>query len=255
MRHPLGFAGHVHYLTHHVREQGTLRLEEAIRKMTSMPAAHFGLWDRGLLRAGYSADVVVFDWDELDDVSTTEQPPVYARGVEHVLVNGETSSTARRTPAPVRGVNCSAGRPDGSTSAPTCTRFRPRRCGRRCASGAGLGDLRRGPVGERVAAARGRPARQGSGDLGAHLRDGEPRRTDDSRAARQRGRARGRVPRPQLGGDGDQESQAWSPGRSGPTMAGSTRRRWRSSWSRPARRCSCSRTPTPVPAARCCGPS
>ena len=61
MKHPLGFAGHVHYLTHHVREQGTLRLEEAIRKMTSMPAAHFGLWDRGLLRAGYSADVVVFD--------------------------------------------------------------------------------------------------------------------------------------------------------------------------------------------------
>ena len=84
----LGFAGHVHYLTHHVREQGTLRLEEAIRKMTSMPAAHFGLWDRGLLRAGYSADVVVFDWDELDDVSTRENPSVYARGIEHVLVNG-----------------------------------------------------------------------------------------------------------------------------------------------------------------------
>ena len=59
MRHPLGFAGHVHYLTHHVREQGTLRLEEAIRKMTSMPAAHFGLWDRGLLQVGYAADVVV----------------------------------------------------------------------------------------------------------------------------------------------------------------------------------------------------
>jgi N-acyl-D-amino-acid deacylase len=88
MKHPLGFAGHVHYLTHHVREQGTLRLEEAIRKMTSMPAAHFGLWDRGLLRAGYSADVVVLDWDELDDVSTTENPTAYARGVEHVLVNG-----------------------------------------------------------------------------------------------------------------------------------------------------------------------
>ena len=88
MRHPLGFAGHVHYLTHHVREQGTLRLEEAIRKMTSMPAAHFGLWDRGLLRSGYAADVVVFDYDELDDVSTRESPTVYARGVEHVLVNG-----------------------------------------------------------------------------------------------------------------------------------------------------------------------
>ena len=88
IRHPLGYAGHVHYLTHHVRETGTLRLEEAIRKMTSMPAAHFGLWDRGLLRAGYAADVVVFDYEGLDDVSTTDDPHHYARGVEHVLVNG-----------------------------------------------------------------------------------------------------------------------------------------------------------------------
>ena len=88
MRHPLSYAGHVHYLTHHVRERGTLRLEEAIRKMTSMPAAHFGLWDRGLLRAGYAADAVVFDFEELDDVSTTERPHAYVRGVEHVLVNG-----------------------------------------------------------------------------------------------------------------------------------------------------------------------
>jgi N-acyl-D-amino-acid deacylase len=89
MRHPIGYAGHVHHLTHHVRERGTLRLEEAIRKMTSMPAAHFGLWDRGLLRAGYAADVVVFDYDSLDDVSTTDDPHHYVRGVEHVLVNGE----------------------------------------------------------------------------------------------------------------------------------------------------------------------
>ena len=63
-------------------------LEEAIRKMTSMPAAHFGLWDRGLLRAGYAADVVVFDYDGLDEVSTVDDPHHYARGVEHVLVNG-----------------------------------------------------------------------------------------------------------------------------------------------------------------------
>ncbi|MDH4345223.1 MAG: D-aminoacylase [Thermoleophilia bacterium] len=88
VRHPLSYAGHVHYLTHHVREKGTLRLEEAIRKMTSMPAVHFGLWDRGLLRAGYAADVVVFDFDELDDVSTIDDPHRYAKGVEHVIVNG-----------------------------------------------------------------------------------------------------------------------------------------------------------------------
>jgi N-acyl-D-amino-acid deacylase len=87
-KHPLAYAGHVHYLTHHVRELGTLRLEEAIRKMTRMPAAHFGLSDRGLLLPSFAADVVVFDFDELEDMSTDENPLAYARGVEHVVVNG-----------------------------------------------------------------------------------------------------------------------------------------------------------------------
>jgi N-acyl-D-aspartate/D-glutamate deacylase len=86
--HPLPFAGMVHYLTYWVREKGVLRLEEAIRKMTSMPATRFGLKGRGTIRAGSYADVVVFDYDELDDVSTVEQPLAYCRGVEHVLVNG-----------------------------------------------------------------------------------------------------------------------------------------------------------------------
>ncbi len=87
-RHPLSYAGHVHYLTHHVREQGTLTLEAAIRKMTSMPAEHFGLGDRGRLAPGYAADVVVLDYEELDDVATLAEPVAYAHGVEHVLVNG-----------------------------------------------------------------------------------------------------------------------------------------------------------------------
>ena len=87
-RHPLYFAGMVHYLTHHVREKHTLRLEEAIRKMTSMPASRFQLEGRGLLREGAFADVVVFDYEELDDGSTIEEPLAYCRGVEHVFVNG-----------------------------------------------------------------------------------------------------------------------------------------------------------------------
>ena len=86
--HPIHYAGMIHYLTYHVREKHTLRLEDAIRKMTSMPATHFGLRDRGLLRRGHFADVVVFDFDALDDVSTLEQPVAYVRGVEYVLVNG-----------------------------------------------------------------------------------------------------------------------------------------------------------------------
>jgi len=88
-RHPLSYAGHVHYLDHHVREQGTLPLEEAIKKMTSMPARHFGLEGRGALEAGAYADVIVLDLEELDEVSTLERPLAYARGIEHVLVNGE----------------------------------------------------------------------------------------------------------------------------------------------------------------------
>jgi N-acyl-D-amino-acid deacylase len=87
-RYPLHFMGMVHFLTYHVRERKALSLEEAIRKMTSMPANHFGLRDRGVLRAGALADVVVFDYDGLEEVSTVEQPLAYARGVEHVLVNG-----------------------------------------------------------------------------------------------------------------------------------------------------------------------
>jgi N-acyl-D-amino-acid deacylase len=87
--HPLNFAGMMHYLTYHVREKHTLRLEEAIRKMTSMPATHFGLRDRGVVRPGGFADVVVFDLDQLDEVATLEKPLAYAQGIDYVLVNGQ----------------------------------------------------------------------------------------------------------------------------------------------------------------------
>jgi N-acyl-D-amino-acid deacylase len=71
-----------------VRELGLLRLEDVIRKITSMPATHFGLRDRGLVRKGSFADVVVFDYERLAGASTVDQPLAYAHGVEHVLVNG-----------------------------------------------------------------------------------------------------------------------------------------------------------------------
>jgi N-acyl-D-amino-acid deacylase len=87
--HPLPYAGMIHYLTYWVREKGVLSLEQAIRKMTSKPATRFGLRDRGLLRAGAYADVVVFDYETLEDVSTVEEPLAYCRGVEYVLVNGQ----------------------------------------------------------------------------------------------------------------------------------------------------------------------
>jgi len=85
---PLHFMGMTYFITHHVREVHTLSLEEAVRKMTGMPATHFRLRDRGLLRKGNYADVVVFDFENLDTVSTIEKPLAYVKGVEHVIVNG-----------------------------------------------------------------------------------------------------------------------------------------------------------------------
>lgn len=87
-QHPIPYCGHVHFLTHHVREREILTLEEAVRKLTSMPAHFYGLHDRGLIAAGLAADLVVFDFDRLEDVSTWEQPLAYARGIDRVLVNG-----------------------------------------------------------------------------------------------------------------------------------------------------------------------
>jgi N-acyl-D-amino-acid deacylase len=87
-QHPLYFAGHVYYLAHYARERGVIRLEDLIRKMTSMPATHFGLSDRGVIRVGAAADVVVLDYRTVGPGSTIERPLVYAHGVEQVFVNG-----------------------------------------------------------------------------------------------------------------------------------------------------------------------
>ena len=86
--HPVCYAGHVHYLTHHVRELGTLPLEEAIYKMTLMPARHFRLNDRGALAKGYAADLLIFDYERLADGSTLLDPLHYVQGVDDVFVNG-----------------------------------------------------------------------------------------------------------------------------------------------------------------------
>jgi N-acyl-D-amino-acid deacylase len=88
---PLPYSGHVHYLTHHVRERKTLSLEEAVRKMSGMPAARFGLHGRGLIREGYFADLVLFDFDRLESRSTFENPQVYPDGVALVMVNGQVA--------------------------------------------------------------------------------------------------------------------------------------------------------------------
>lgn len=87
-KQPLVYAGQLTYLTKFVRETGLLRLEEAVRKMTSMPAIHFGLGRRGLVAPGYAADVVVLDMERIRTPGTIANPAVYAEGIDHVLVNG-----------------------------------------------------------------------------------------------------------------------------------------------------------------------
>jgi N-acyl-D-amino-acid deacylase len=72
-----------------VRDRALLGLEEAVRKMTSAPAERLGLGDRGLLRDGYLADVVVFDQATIASNATYEEPRRYPTGIDHVIVNGE----------------------------------------------------------------------------------------------------------------------------------------------------------------------
>ncbi|MFN2431474.1 MAG: amidohydrolase family protein [Gemmatimonadota bacterium] len=86
--HPRAFGTFPRLLCRYVREQGVLTLEDAVRKMTSLPAARAGLTERGTLKTGLYADVVVFDPETVCDRATFEDPRRLAVGIEHVLVNG-----------------------------------------------------------------------------------------------------------------------------------------------------------------------
>ena len=86
--HPRGYGNNARVLGRYVRELKVLRLEDAIRKMTSLPANTFQFKQRGELREGYWADIVVFDPDKINDPATFGDPHHYAVGIPHVFVNG-----------------------------------------------------------------------------------------------------------------------------------------------------------------------
>ncbi len=86
--HPRSFGTHPRVLAKYVREEGLLTLEEAIRKMTSAPANRLGLADRGVIRPGMRADLVLFDPERVRDRATFEEPERYPAGIEWVFVNG-----------------------------------------------------------------------------------------------------------------------------------------------------------------------
>jgi len=86
--HPRSYGTFARVLGVYAREKGLVPLEEAVRKMTSLPAARVGLADRGLVRPGMKADLVVFDPGTIRDRATFEEPHAYAEGVSFVVVNG-----------------------------------------------------------------------------------------------------------------------------------------------------------------------
>ena len=88
-RHPRGAGSYPRVLGRYVREQRWLSLPEAIRKMTSLPASRFKLADRGLVRSGFKADVVLFDPLRIIDRATFRDPQLIAEGVKRVFVNGQ----------------------------------------------------------------------------------------------------------------------------------------------------------------------
>jgi len=87
--HPRSFGTSTRLLAEYVRNQHVFTVEEAVRKMTSLPANRLGLADRGILRAGMKADVVVFDPATVKDMATYENPAQYSKGIDWVLVNGK----------------------------------------------------------------------------------------------------------------------------------------------------------------------
>lgn len=87
--HPRGYGTNARVLGKYVREEKVISLEEAIRRMTSLPAQKFQLHDRGLLREGFAADIVLFDEQKVADLSTYNQPHQYSTGFRYVLVNGK----------------------------------------------------------------------------------------------------------------------------------------------------------------------
>lgn len=86
--HPRAYGNFARLLGKYVRDEKIIPLEEAIYKLTALPASHLGIKRRGLLKPGYFADIVVFDPATITDHATFEKPHQYATGVQHVWVNG-----------------------------------------------------------------------------------------------------------------------------------------------------------------------
>lgn len=86
--HPAAYGAFARILSKFVRKDNLLTLEQAVRKMTAYPAQIFGLKDRGVIRPGAFADLVIFDPQRIDDKSNFSRPRKQATGIEAVIING-----------------------------------------------------------------------------------------------------------------------------------------------------------------------
>ena len=86
--HPRAYGSFARLLSRYVREEKIMTLQEAVRRMTTLPASNLKLVKRGSLKVGNYADVVVFDPAQVQDKATFEMPHQYAEGINHVFVNG-----------------------------------------------------------------------------------------------------------------------------------------------------------------------
>lgn len=89
--HPRAYGTNARVLGQYVRDLKVIKLEEAVRRMTSLPAQKFQLKDRGLIREGQAADLVMFDEAKVGDLATFDKPHAYSSGFLYVLVNGQVT--------------------------------------------------------------------------------------------------------------------------------------------------------------------
>lgn len=87
--HPRGFGSFPRFIKKYILDKGLLKLEEAIRKITSLPARTFRIEKRGVIKEGYFADIVIFDPTEIEDRASFEKPFNVSKGIKYVIVNGE----------------------------------------------------------------------------------------------------------------------------------------------------------------------
>ena len=93
--HPRNYGTFPRVLRKYVRETGLLKLEEAVRKMTSLPARKYGMRDRGMVAVGMKADIVLFDPKTVGDRATFDNPHTFPVGIRHVIVNGRVAWNGR----------------------------------------------------------------------------------------------------------------------------------------------------------------